>query len=320
MLREFLYTDIERSRSLLAQLSGGVAESDEESAADSTLAGGINTGVFALDASRGQTGRRVSRSLQERVFIDLEARLVEDGYLFDLDLNNEVREADRWASGEVHGTLFDGQIVRFTADISILDPAFFEARVQRFMKFTESIASLNVDGLSKMNPRQRDAAISAQVREYTKGFESSQIDAITEVVKSFTGGELTFRSLACGSGNPEFSFSGLLLARESYIQEEREALLGRFGQSLGPWTSVFQVEAVTQRTDATEHFESDGKGDEEEAAQFNLAEGQVSRVQFENLVHDMIGLFDSVGMTEGPRWPVVSVTPLAIYREVAPAP
>lgn len=205
MLREFLYTDIERSRSLLAQLSGGVAESDEQSEADSSLSAGFSAGVLALDASRGQTGRRVSRSLQERVFIDLEGKLVSEGYLCDLDLSDEARDPARWASGDIHETLFDGQIARFTAEISILDPAFFEARVKRLIKFTEGIAALNIDGLAKMNPKQQAAAIAAEVRNSTSGFDPAQIDSITDVVRSFTGGELTFRSLACGSTNPEFS-------------------------------------------------------------------------------------------------------------------
>lgn len=117
-----------------------------------------------------------------------------------------------------------------------------------------------------------------------------------------------------------FPFSGLLLARESYIQEEREALLGRFGQSLGPWTAVFQVEAVTQRSGDIDASVPEGNPGAAESAPFNLAEGQVSRVEFEAFVHGLIGVFDSVGLTEGPRWPAVSVTPLAIYREVAPAP
>lgn len=78
-----------------------------------------------------------------------------------------------------------------------------------------------------------------------------------------------------------------------------------------------QVEAVTLRD---ELGASSSNADESDEEPFELGEGRMSRVEFENMVLQLNGMLDEAGLTEGPRWPVVSVTPLAIYRGVAPAP
>jgi hypothetical protein len=43
--------------------------------------------------------------------------------------------------------------------------------------------------------------------------------------------------------------------------------------------------------------------------------GQIDRTTFEQLVIDLIGDFEQKGLSEGSRYPAISTTILAIYRE-----
>jgi len=45
--------------------------------------------------------------------------------------------------------------------------------------------------------------------------------------------------------------------------------------------------------------------------------GQIDRTTFEQLVIDLIGDFEQKGLSEGSRYPAISTTILAIYREFA---
>lgn len=91
----------------------------------------------------------------------------------------------------------------------MLDPTFIEGRLKRSTDFTESIALMQVDGLNRMNPRQREGAVAKAVEGLIGGgMNLAQIEAIVGVVKNFTGGEFTFRLMPCGIGYPEYCVRG----------------------------------------------------------------------------------------------------------------
>jgi hypothetical protein len=120
---------------------------------------------------------------------------------------------------------------------------------------------------------------------------------------------VSVRLLPCGAGHLESGFAGLLSGRKEYLQEERANLFSRYGQAPTPWTTVFQVAAVPAGRANDVENDSAGQVVDEAADGF-------SRAGMERQVAQLLGMMESVGIVEGPRWPTVSITPLGI--ELAP--
>lgn len=67
-----------------------------------------------------------------------------------------------------------------------------------------------------------------------------------------------------------------------------------------------------------EHVEDDGPA-HLAGAELMLPGGErINRAAAEKLCLDLLEFVDHTGLTEGPRWPSIAVTPLALYRTVEP--
>jgi hypothetical protein len=117
-LRDFVYLDIDRVRSLLAQLSGGVVEQSVERLTKSqdARAGGSLFGLF--DRGGGLFRERATeqtKTLQDALFILFEDAAAESG-LFELA--TDLGDVANWEDRSVHEALRPGQLLRLSADPS----------------------------------------------------------------------------------------------------------------------------------------------------------------------------------------------------------
>lgn len=120
VMREFLYADIDRARSIMSQRVGGVPEEDQ-------VLGGVSKrfdlGIrnYLGYSQEGKTEEHTQRSLLDALLPELEAMLEAEGWLKEItqELNG----------GLAHQRLQDGFppgcIVKFTADGQLFDPEFF---------------------------------------------------------------------------------------------------------------------------------------------------------------------------------------------------
>ncbi|MGH9174733.1 MAG: hypothetical protein ACRD1H_10255, partial [Vicinamibacterales bacterium] len=75
------------------------------------------------------------------------------------------------------------------------------------------------------------------------------------------------------------------------------------------WTVVSQVATVP-------------KPDEDRADELQLRDlvddetDRISRTQFEDMAVQLMRLFETIGIAEGPIYPTIAVTPIAVFREV----
>lgn len=120
MIREFLYVDVQRTRSLLAQLEDGVVEQCvRRTALDD--AGELGATVFGI-GGKGTWGthesHEESRSLMDLTAVVFEEAAASQGLIVDVEPSNRVEE---WASGEAHQALREGELLRVTGDLLITD-------------------------------------------------------------------------------------------------------------------------------------------------------------------------------------------------------
>jgi hypothetical protein len=326
-MREFFYVDLQRVRSYYAQANRGIIESIITKDAQN-LAGDLKASIFGIGTS-GSLARNTShdetRSLQEITYALFEELLYERNLITDLDAS--VVDTSAWLDGLVHGSLREGQIIRFTGDITVLDPEFFSNRLSQFLDFMSAFAGTQIGdlpgGVAAPPSRQggatrpgKKATTPDEEREQAKrelistllqGLSTSQVKDFANLFSAFSHRTISMRVFPCGVEHPEFHFSGSLLSRTDYMQAEREELYGRYSNELSGWTAVMQVARIP-----VEVFEApnlDGP--------LNLMtdDERIDRVAVEQIFRRFSEFFEHLGLAQGAAFPAISVTPLALYRE-----
>jgi hypothetical protein len=326
-VREFLYVDLQRIRSYYAQLNRGIIESvisretdAKEGEAQAKLLGFGGSGGFSREREREE-----SRSLQDLSYVIFEELFEKEGLIKDID--DLADDADSWANASVHESLNDGDIVRYTGLVQVLDPAFTQSRIEQVVRFASAIMGMQVGqqpelpgspptrkgGSTKAGKPGRSAeAVREEVKEALLesafgGISIAQIKDIASAVGAFTNETISVRVLPLGTDQLNYHFAGTLLSRSDYIQQEREPLFARYGSLLEDWTVVMQIARIPRSREAAPNMEDATM----------VRDGAVDRPAFEDMVLKLVRLFESQGFAEGPRFPAIPVTILAIYREFA---
>ena len=186
----------------------------------------------------------------------------------------------------------------------------FAERISRFDKMADTLVDISEAVPSNANAKQRSSMRQAAKSLVMGGMTSLQLKAISDFVEAFVGDSIAIRILPAGPDHLEHSFSGALLGRSEYIQEEREHLFSRYGTVVSRWTAVIQIAAIPARPDV------DAGAAPAEELQSTREGGDINRAAMEAIAIQLLGHMEAIGIVEGPRWPSVSVTPLGLYREV----
>ena len=328
-LREFFYVDLQRVRSYYAQLNRGVIESILSRDTGIRQAD-VQAKLLGIGASGGgsqERAREESRTLQDLSYVIFE-ELFENANLIN-DISGIAEDPASWKNGDFHLSLDEGAIIRYTGLIQILDPQFIKSRFEQFTRLVSGIVGAQIaeaPDVAATPPVRKGgstkpgspAAKGDAAREVLKeellsklltGSSVGQIRDIAESVAAFTNDAISVRVLPCGRGYPDYHLAGTLLSRSEYIQEEREALFGRYGVYLNDWTVVMQIARIPSETpppapDFTRKFVDD-------------IDSRIDRTTFEQLVIDLVCDYEQKGLSEGIRYPAISTTILAIYRTFA---
>lgn len=322
-LREFLYVDVDRVRSLLAQLEGGVLE-EVRAEGGNTLEAEAQARIFGIGGRGGyshESRTEESRSLQDITFAIFEDAADAQGWIFELD--DSFSDSANWHSGRVHGRLQPGMLVRITCPLQLLDGGLFRSRVARLDKMADALVELNAQpntsptgGTNRARQNQAQAKkAAAKSLIFGQGFPIEMLEAIPNFVDAFLGESIAVRVAPCGLGQLECGFSGSLLGRDEYIQRERESLFSRYGAKAATWTSVLQIAAVP-----SEDTSSSGSPQPAQPPNVASASGSISRAAMEGMAGGLLEVMEQIGVVEGPRWPSVSATPLGVYRNVPSVP
>jgi hypothetical protein len=332
VVRDYLYVDIARVRSLLSQMANGAPDVvTERSARVRELYAGLALGPISADARQGRNaGSEESRSLTDLHFALFEESAEALGFL--TDISDYVREESAWRAGKVASSLEESQLIRVTSPVRLVDPAYLKQSLDRIDVMIESflpLAGLNAketdrDGApsvgattiprGKQQPkggsqRNRPSTPSPgqRKRELMGGLPPEALAKLGDFVGSLLAGGISMRAMPCGENVPDCAFSGVLLDRSAYIEPERAAIFGRFGPTPAAWTLVALASRFGSK-DAPADF----------VAPPDLGEG-ASRLSVEELVVRLLAFLEQLGVADAPSWPTIAVTPLALYRVLVPA-
>lgn len=157
--RVLVTSTFQRTRSLLAQLEDGVVEQYVRRRALDD-AGELGATVFGI-GGKGTWGthesQEESRSLMDLTAVVFEEAATSQGLIVDIEPSDRVED---WASGEVHQTLREGEILRISGDFLITDPDYIGARFATLEGFVADLIEMQVgiamDALRLMRDAELD--------------------------------------------------------------------------------------------------------------------------------------------------------------------
>lgn len=283
-LRDFLYVDISRIRSLLAQLYEGVPEQTKHSEDNHKKwqAGLRGLGTALREGSVGNESEE-TRALSDLHFSMFEDAAEQAGFL--RDVSEQAGDTRNWNQSRLARQLKVGDVIRVTAPTRVIDPRHISETLSR-----------------------QQAAFGG-----TGDPTSFDFGQVTPIVQALYGSGVVIRSFPAGVDNPECNFSGTLLDNPQYIESERSTLFARHGVDAQEWTVVGHVSRVPDAApsprlvlrDIDAMVQSGGTG--------------LDRGKFEEFLAQVVKEIERTGLSEAPKHPAITIAPLAVYRVLTPA-
>lgn len=276
-VREYLYVDAPRVRSLVSQLRGGLPQTEVETGSRSRR---LRAGLKFLEGESGSVlGSQETRALDDLYVSMLEDDAMALGLL--QDLSERVQERKTWLRGKLK--VAPGELIRVTSPTRLFDPHQI------------------INALEKMQ-----AGFSSQIDDPDGNFEM-----MLRMLPALYPDALSLRVMPCGEDSPECSFVGLIPRPEETLGVDRETLFSRLGAGAPELTCLMQVARVAQeRRDSLQSIAQVG-----DLLQFDDSQG-LARDSVDRFLIGVMHHLEGMGLLDSPRHPGVAVTALAIYRQV----
>lgn len=81
----------------------------------------------------------------------------------------------------------------------------------------------------------------------------------------------------------------------------------KYGAATATWTVVSQVATIPAQTAVPTNLQLRDLVDQDT--------DRIDRAQFEDMAVQLMQLFETMGVAEGPAYPAIAVTPIAVFRE-----
>jgi hypothetical protein len=319
-LREFIYADLEKIRSLMGQLSEGVPEESKktETRTRQTTAG-IKSIVSTSGDVKGET--QISRSLADSIFSDLEDILETEGWLTDIS-EQLINDLELETLPQIYPP---GSMIRITAPGQLFDARYVARALSGLAATAEGMRMLPGQPgtslgspLNKKHPGQSpkksqragdEGTLEADIRE----FDSSTLGGITadnlkSIVKISRGMLSAGVHLMMTPRENAITISTRLQEGGQYLESDAEILFSRYGISKQQWTLVGTVGAYAMPATST---------DDDLFADGFTQDDRVNRAMFADYVSRFMQLMGHQGLIDLPQFPGFSVVPLAVYRLIS---
>jgi hypothetical protein len=313
-LREFLYADIDRVRSLMGQLSDGVPEESKEIESKGRQ---NKAEIKAIASTVGdtKTETQISKSLADSVFSELEDILEAGGWLVDVS-----EELAGYADlSELPKKYPPGTLVRITSLGQLFDARYI-ARV--FSGISATVEGLHLlpghqaspvvpPAVKKAaaragKPRNDEGTLEAEIRDFDPTvIEGITPDLLRAIVKISRGVLSTGVHLMLTPRRDEITVSARLQEGRQYLETDAEILFSRYGTSRQEWTVVGSVGAYSTVVDPQEALSAGFVNDD-----------RVSRSMLAEYVNNFMQIMGNLGFADLPQHPGFSIVPLAVYRLV----
>ena len=319
MLREFLYVDTDKVRSLLAQLDEGVEEEVRVTEKTQTKLSIGTKQILNRDRDTG-TESSIMRSLADAVFPALESAMESSGYL--VDISEKLKSGEYW-SGSLQKEHPEGSFIRVTAPARLFDSKYVLKVFSGLAAAASGYTALTMGGAttsskpSKASPKAKQAPPSPPSPEdeiedfptqlFGDGLTPSQLRGFAKLTRAmfYPGLVLVMNP----SGDEALPITARLQEGRRFLESDAEILFARYGLHEQYWTMVGTIGSFSPPE------EEPYSGDEWSGSRTDA----IDRAVLTKRVNALVTGIAQTGFADIPQYPGFSVVPFAVYRTIMPA-
>lgn len=252
-IRDFIYLDVERMKSIFSQINEGVSESStEETGSKKSVSGGAegSGGIPLLAKIKGDIKSEIiwenkeseTKTLHDHMYNLIEEVLREDKSIYYIDSDNDYIKKS-WINGELGDKISDTAFLLIKGRVMLDDYVKFKKLVKNFNKLQETFNSLNVD--FPTDPEERELfkkVLRKNLREQGTSFDDEKIDNILFIIQHFYQNELFIKVLPYPD-NYYLRFIGNL--NQKFLRESMESITFKYGTfPVSEWYVFGQVSSI----------------------------------------------------------------------------
>ena len=298
-LKDFIYLDIDRIRSLTSQLFEGIPEAiDSKKGKEQDIKGKVKGGVPLL-ISGGLEGsllfrqeKTETKSLQHYIYVLFENKLNDLGKL--KVLNEKFDEKD-WVNDIIREVLKETDFIKITANVKIFDYEYLDNAFTMIKELPDTVAELASMNLTKDKKKQKKRET---LKEMGAQDWDSTIKSISRFINTMYKGIISLKIYPTGTDSIPYLLGRL---NKNYLQYDRENLLFQYGTEPNQkWTIVGQISSIPDEKVVT--VEEPQLKDE-----YNMPD-------MENMMEYLLKMMVTTGLKFSVSYPSIGIIPLAIYR------
>lgn len=279
-VREYIYVDMPRVQNLLAQLEGGRATEQETGKKRSR---GLSLGLSRIAANLGSEDNERTVLTMADLYVSMFEEAAEPLGLLN-DLSEHVRRATFWKRGAIRRRLQPGMIIRVTAQTRIILPHMITNSIRGFLEAFDDEDD-EMRGFMDILDAMHEDALSVSVRPVNDDRTNC---AFVGMIPKNHGFAALHNDLTASLLDPDGSELTCLL-QISRVPTEHDKNMSMIRSEMD---------------DVMRHVDRDAE--------------HIDREVIQKLLSKVSAYFQEAGFAEAPKWPAISVVPLAIYRHILP--
>jgi hypothetical protein len=256
-----------------------------------------------LTSKGGISGeRQVSKVLHDYLYSLVEGalgRLVRDINSFS---------GEDWRTGLVHQTLRETQadFIWVTGQVKIVDFMGLAVQLESMARLMQAFQQFPTSQQGARQPQPKSKNRGGKGQSPTARNQDEMIIQMVSLIKEFYGDLIVLKMFPLPDDD-DYYFTGAL-GKEG-LQDERAHMLLKFGATpSAPWTMLAQVASVPPQSQTTAVLQSG------ELPTLSLDQCTDISDAIGKMVDAIAQIFAATGVTMTVKYPVIAVTPLAIYR------
>lgn len=297
-VRDFIYLDVERLKSIVAQVEQGLTEQEVRTRGKTEEAGGEIAGSI-LGAVKGSSNVRSlwenqqaeTRSLHDFLYNRVEAALLEHDLIISLPQDLDPDVDDRDSPGKaLHPTAF----VLARGRVSLNDYRHIRKLLENFNEIASFLSRAQSTDADPQVPKKKRSELQREAKERLQ-IDKQYLKGLQLIIDVFYGDRIVIKMVPLQN---DFNFRLVGNLTPSLLRDEIESITYKYGTSPeSHWTMLAQIAAIP-----TKH----------RLKSIPMLGGAEIERSFQEL-------FDATReierMAQSVVWPEVAVTPIAIYRE-----
>lgn len=296
-IRDFIYLDVERLKSIISQAEHGLVDTADELKNNSKeINAGIEGSLFGFLKSVGgakfawQNQSTETRSLHDYIYNKVENSLVNNNLL--IRIPEDITEEDV-SNQSHHSKINDTSFLLINGKVEINDFRQMRTLLERFNDLGKFIAECSASSLPPETPNHIRTQFIKNAQK-TMALDKSMVEGFKLLFDTFYKDRIVVKFLPFKQ-HPDFRFVGNL--RNECLRDDISSIIYKYGTApISKWTIFAQVASIPPK----------------DISNVNLT---MAGSEIELALHGMFNAFREIEkMAQSVVFPEIAITPIAIYR------